>query len=650
MIMNPYKNLPSKAFWKTGVVESNPSDLDGVYVKKWNISASDKIATAGSCFAQHISKHLKKNNFSVIDIEPPPINMEEVEYSKNGYGLYSARYGNIYTAHQLLQLASEVQGSFTPSDMVWERNGRFYDSQRPGVDAKGLETIDAVLKSRNEHLDKVKVMFQTMDIFIFTLGLTEAWVRRDSGMVFPTVPGLIAGEFNDAVYEFKNYQFEEIRQAFNEFQEIVRSIRNGRFFKIILTVSPVPLTATASGKHVLLSSTYSKSVLRSIAGQLSNNQPHIDYFPSYEIITNPSTRCNFYDDNLRTVKDCGVDAVMNTFFYQHNSEKNKVSPLKKPLSLEKIDSNCFQSPISSVDIQCEEALLEAFNYKPNDKIAKRNKHKIVFIGDSHLAGITNSVHKYFSQLKGAYDIYFIPTNWLASNWCNFSENKYLTSIKIKDEYVDLIGNIPSEDDMRSGVTLCLVGLSMLGDGVIRANGNLLAGNDSLANGRGISPVMPQICSLERISEIINGNANLNEILQLNVYKDFYNEYYNFHKSNYKALLESKFYKKIVWIAGPNMTESVARFRFGDEYVDSKNHIVHNQIAVNCFKDELINPIEDTGWLITHPTNQDTTYGFTDNKFKANNVRYDIHTNDDFYKESLRLFFDFIKTKSIREKP
>ena len=43
--MNPYKNLPSKAFWKTGVVESNPSDLDGVYAKKWNISASDKIAT-----------------------------------------------------------------------------------------------------------------------------------------------------------------------------------------------------------------------------------------------------------------------------------------------------------------------------------------------------------------------------------------------------------------------------------------------------------------------------------------------------------------------------------------------------------------------------------------------------------------------------
>ena len=40
-----------------------------------------------------------------------------------------------------------------------------------------------------------------MDIFIFTLGLTESWRNKDEGCVFPIAPGVIAAEFSDK-YEF----------------------------------------------------------------------------------------------------------------------------------------------------------------------------------------------------------------------------------------------------------------------------------------------------------------------------------------------------------------------------------------------------------------------------------------------------------------
>lgn len=100
-------------------------------------------------------------------------------------------------------------------------------------------------------------MLQTMDLFIFTLGLTEAWVHRDAGTVYPTAPDTIAGRFDENIYEFKNFKFQEIICAFYEFQKILLKLRpGGKLPKILLTVSPVPLVATASGNHVLTATNY----------------------------------------------------------------------------------------------------------------------------------------------------------------------------------------------------------------------------------------------------------------------------------------------------------------------------------------------------------------------------------------------------------
>ena len=69
---NPYSDLHKSAFWKTGVVEENPYAIEEIYKKKFNIPPKTKIATAGSCFAQHISRHLKTNGYNVLDVEKPP--------------------------------------------------------------------------------------------------------------------------------------------------------------------------------------------------------------------------------------------------------------------------------------------------------------------------------------------------------------------------------------------------------------------------------------------------------------------------------------------------------------------------------------------------------------------------------------------------
>jgi hypothetical protein len=319
MVKSPYTGLEPNRFWRTGVSEAHPLTVADLYRKKFAIAASDKIATAGSCFAQHVANYLRTNGFSVMDVEPSPPFLSPETAREFGYGIYSARYGNIYTVRQLLQLARDAQDGTVDELNVWAKGERFFDALRPNVEPTGFDSAAEAMALRREHLARVKRLFQRMKVFIFTLGLTEAWVDKRTGRVFPTAPGTIAGDFDPSVHVFKNFDYGEIYADFVEFQDLVRASNPG--VKIILTVSPVPLTATASGNHVLVATTYSKSVLRAVAGSLSDAYPNIDYFPSYEMIASPWSKGFFYEANMRAVNAGGVAAVMRVFFEQHGAAK-----------------------------------------------------------------------------------------------------------------------------------------------------------------------------------------------------------------------------------------------------------------------------------------------------------------------------------------
>ena len=136
--------------------------------------------------------------------------------------------------------------------------------------------------------------------------------------------------------------------------------------RFLLTASPVPLTATMSGNHVLVATTESKSILRAVAGNLKSKFDFVDYFSSYEIITSTAYRSVFFEPNLRSVNLNGVNFVMDNFF---NSYAKKFSVLQKGDSITKSKiietAKNKSSPIALEEknsVVCEEELLEAFNY------------------------------------------------------------------------------------------------------------------------------------------------------------------------------------------------------------------------------------------------------------------------------------------------
>jgi hypothetical protein len=328
---NPYRDLPDYQFWRRAVERVALHDIDPVVHPCFRLDKDDKVATAGSCFAQHISRTLQSHGFRFL-ITEHPTELEPKEALRRQFGMFTARYGNLYTARQLLQLFDRAFGDFQPIDGAWARpDGRLVDAFRPQVEPDGFYTTQDLALAREIHLESVRRMFKELDVLVFTLGLTEAWRSRIDGAVYPLAPGVIAGTSNAERYEFVNFQVRDVVVDLQAFLARLRSVNPAA--RVILTVSPVPLIATYEDRHVLVSTTYSKAVLRVAAEEVVRGDPASDYFPSYELITGNHTRGAYFEDDLRSVTTSGVEHAMRLFL-SHYLGAETSSTLDKELERE----------------------------------------------------------------------------------------------------------------------------------------------------------------------------------------------------------------------------------------------------------------------------------------------------------------------------
>ena len=241
----------------------------------------------------------------------------------------------------------ESRREFSPKEDL-SSLGRFYDPFRPSIEPNGFATEQEMRKDVVYHLERVRTILPQTHVFVFTFGLTEAWVSIEDGAVYPTCPGQSREPSIPERYRFHNFTISEILADTEEFIAFARQINPT--IRFLLTVSPVPLTATATGGHVLQASVYSKSVLRAACGDVYARHPYIDYFPSYELVASHPFRAMFFDPNLRTVTPKGVAHVMDVFFSVQPISKVAVEPaaLDKGIAAD------------SRDVVCDEEILRVF--------------------------------------------------------------------------------------------------------------------------------------------------------------------------------------------------------------------------------------------------------------------------------------------------
>jgi hypothetical protein len=355
---NPYQSLPATAYWRTGVAEPGLEGLNGLWASPWTLPADARFATFGSCFAQHISRALKAREMGWVDGEPAPSGAPPKMAAHFGYGVFSARTANIYSAAQFRLLLAFACGQGDPDQPeVWQDGAVFRDSLRPMIEPDGFGSRVEALASRRSMLRGFARAIRAADVVVFTLGLTEGWEDIATGLPFAACPGTQGGTFDATKHRFVNYRAAAIRADLEASLAHIHTLNPDAH--LLLTVSPVPLTASASGQHVLVATTRSKAVLRGVAGEFAEDETRVDYFPSYEIITGAPTASRFFEENLRSVRPEGVATVMGHFFAGLNLTGEARAPMTDEAKAKRIAA--AKAAMADEELACEEAMLEAFN-------------------------------------------------------------------------------------------------------------------------------------------------------------------------------------------------------------------------------------------------------------------------------------------------
>jgi hypothetical protein len=354
MSEHPYQDQKDRAFWSQSV-STNFNALDLIETDVQLLSRKDKVTSAGSCFASNLIPYIESAGLEYIRTERFPEVFARLGQNL-GYANFSAMYGNVYTARQLRQLYERSLGIFRPVEDRWLGNDGIVDPFRPGLKFTAMDNSEFDLINKF-HLDATRRAFESADVFVFTLGLTEGWVSKQDGSTYPACPGTIAGTFDSNKYEFKNFSVDEIVKDLSWF--ITKLTENNPKIRFILSVSPVPLVATATSDHVLSATIYSKSALRVAAHEIEKFFSNVTYFPAYEIITGPQAPQEFFESDRRNVSKAGVELVMQTLL--NASGLNSAGSAKKrqffkknskPMSLENLSEQISQA-------ECDEVMLDS---------------------------------------------------------------------------------------------------------------------------------------------------------------------------------------------------------------------------------------------------------------------------------------------------
>lgn len=350
----PYSDLPPRQFWRTAVAEPGPFGLQDLHRPKFQITPGHKIITAGSCFAQTLSRALIQRSYTWLDAEPAPPMMLPATARRYNYGIFSTRTGNIYTVALLRQWLDWALNPEGADQEIWlDEKGRLFDPARPTMEPEGFADKAAFRAARDQTFSALRKAIRTADVFLFTLGLTEAWRNRETGMIYQMCPGTQGGEFDPARHELVNYFSDEILRDFDAIMQRLNA--ENPDIQVILTVSPVSLTATAlPDSHALVANTYTKSTLRSVAGEASRRWDNVDYFPSYELVAAPAMRGMFYNPNQRTISSAGVEFVMRHFFESYSGSSTG-KPVPRTESVRTIPQD--DEPV------CNEMILDFYNVR-----------------------------------------------------------------------------------------------------------------------------------------------------------------------------------------------------------------------------------------------------------------------------------------------
>ncbi|MFL0799160.1 MAG: GSCFA domain-containing protein [Agarilytica sp.] len=279
------------------------------YVNRHKImNHNTPIGSAGSCFAFEIAEFLQAEGFNYVVEERAdnPANGVFVDGYKAGdkYAKFSANYGLLFNTPSLKQLAEKAFGhrQFTRYCCVNDNNV-YTDPYRENV---YFSSKAAYLEDYENHIAAVRGSLLKSKVFVFTAGLNECWQLHD-GSVISRNP-------RDGFYHLLSHRVLTVEENVANIKDFVNMVRvENPDFKLVISLSPVPLLATGRGNthHIIEANTHSKAVLRVAIEQVVSEMEGVYYLPSYELVTECAQ--DAWKDDHRHVKREVVQRVISMF-------------------------------------------------------------------------------------------------------------------------------------------------------------------------------------------------------------------------------------------------------------------------------------------------------------------------------------------------
>jgi hypothetical protein len=272
---------------------------------KFTINPGEKFFCIGSCFARNIEEHLI---YCGVEVLSRRIICPKSEWPNRVNG-----FVNKFTTQSM---RNELDWVTDPpsigAQMFEEQEQGWADLQLcPGV---GLVPLDRAIARRAYLTEDYFSRVRDASIIVVTLGLNEVWFDRASDRHLNAPPSFYATRRDLGRYELHITDVMENVAELNHILRLVSQINPDA--RIIVTVSPVPMSETFSGRDVLIANMYSKSTLRAAADIFSHAYDNVDYFPSYDMIAMSPRNAAYAADCLH-VSDAIVGRMMQSFMRRY---------------------------------------------------------------------------------------------------------------------------------------------------------------------------------------------------------------------------------------------------------------------------------------------------------------------------------------------
>src|SRR6266581_6418277 len=315
--MKNYAANGARTWYKDGVDSNDPT---GKYAfqrlsqtwftpqvdPKFKLRREDKFYAIGSCFARGLEHSLANYKIAVESAAPEFAKFQPAKRGVSALG-FTNKY-NTYSILNELRWALDPDAEFPRDSVVQLTNTTWYDPHtNPTLEFVSLEeTLE-----RRALIQAVTKRIQSCRAVIVTLGLAEVWrdVHADVFVNCTPIPSLFKTQPNRFVFHVTG--FTENWANLEAIHELLSRYGHPDF-RIVVTVSPVPLMNTFSTMDIVVANTWAKSLLRALAQEWAAAHPNVDYFPSYEIVQN-SDRATVWEHDRRHVKGAGVQHIMDLF-------------------------------------------------------------------------------------------------------------------------------------------------------------------------------------------------------------------------------------------------------------------------------------------------------------------------------------------------